>query len=141
MKKFLVGVDGSDLSLRAVRKAVEYASGVKAHLVLAYALAPMSHLTEVYTGQLSELEASDRKNGEVILRDAARVARELGSEASVMMLNGSPAVALAERAVQDPDIDLVVVGSRGLGTMASAILGSVTDKLVRVCKKPVLVVH
>ncbi|AKJ07710.1 nucleotide-binding universal stress UspA family protein [Archangium gephyra] len=141
MKKFLVGVDGSDLSLRALRKAGEYAFGVKAQLVLAYALAPVSHLSEVYTGQLAELEASDRKNGEVILRDAARVARESGCEVSVVMLNGSPAVALAERAEHDKDIDLVVVGSRGLGAMASAILGSVTDKLVRDCKKPVLVVH
>jgi nucleotide-binding universal stress UspA family protein len=141
MKKFLVGVDGSELSVRAVRKAAEYASGMKAQLVLVYALAPMSHLAEVYTGPIGDLEEADRKNGELILRDAARVARESGCEVSATMLNGSPATVLAERAEQDRDVDLVVVGSRGLGTVASAILGSVTDRLVRVCKKPVLVVH
>lgn len=141
MKKFLVGVDGSDPSIHAIRKAAELASATKGTLVLAYALAPMSHLAEMYTGPIADLEEADRKNGEEILRNAARVARELGCPVDAVLLQGSPATALAEQCAQDKDIDLVVVGSRGLGAVASAILGSVTDKLVRVCKKPVLVVH
>lgn len=141
MKKFLVGVDGSDPSIHAVRKAAELASAAKGKLVLAYALAPMSHLAEMYTGPIADLEESDRKNGETILRDAARVARESGCPAEAVLLQGSPAVALAEQSTRDSEIDMVVVGGRGLGAVASAILGSVTDKLVRVCKKPVLVVH
>jgi nucleotide-binding universal stress UspA family protein len=141
MKKYLVGVDGSDPSLHAIRKAAELASSTHARLVLAYALAPMSHLAEMYTGPVTDLEEADRKNGENILRDAARLANELGCQTETLLLQGSPAVALAEKAATDKDVDMVVVGSRGLGAMASAILGSVTDRLVRVCKKPVLVVH
>lgn len=141
MKKFLVGVDGSDPSIHAIRKAAELAIATHGKLVLAYALAPMSHLAEMYTGPIADLEEADRKNGEGILRDAAKVARELGCQVEALLLQGNPAAALAEQAAQDKDIDTVVVGSRGLGAMASVILGSVTDKLVRVCKKPVLVVH
>jgi nucleotide-binding universal stress UspA family protein len=141
MKKFLVGVDGSDPSIHAICKAAELASFTKGKLVLAYALAPMSHLAEMYTGPIADLEESDRENGETILRDAARVARELGCPVEALLLQGSPASALAEQSAQDQEIEMVVVGTRGLGAVASAILGSVTDKLMRVCKKPVLVVH
>jgi nucleotide-binding universal stress UspA family protein len=141
MKKFLVGVDGSDPSLHAVRKAAELASATKGKLVLAYALAPMTQLGEMYTWPSADLEESDRKNGETILRDAARVARELGCQAEAVLLEGSPAMALAEQSAQDPEVDMVVVGSRGRGAVASALLGSVTEKLVRISKKPVLVVH
>lgn len=141
MKKFLVGVDGSDLSIHALRKAAELASATKGTLVLAYALAPMTQLAEMYTWPSADLEESDRKNGEKVLRDAAKVARELGCPVEAVLLRGSPATALAEQCAQDSEIDMVVVGSRGLGAVASAILGSVTDRLVRICKKPVLVVH
>jgi nucleotide-binding universal stress UspA family protein len=33
------------------------------------------------------------------------------------------------------------VGSRGHGAMARVLLGSVSDRLLRICAKPVLVVH
>jgi nucleotide-binding universal stress UspA family protein len=141
MKKYLVGVDGSDQSIHAIRKAAELAAATNARLVLAYAQMPMTHLAEMYTGPISDLEEVDRKHGEDILRDAARMARYTGCRADSVMLRGHPATALAEQATQDNDIDLVVVGSRGLGAMASALLGSVADRLVRECKKPVLVVH
>jgi len=40
-----------------------------------------------------------------------------------------------------PDVSLVVVGSRGQGAVARVLLGSVSDRLVHVCPKPILVVH
>ena len=141
MKKYLVGVDGSDQSIHAIRKAAELATATNARLVLAYARMPMTHLADIYAGSLTDLEEVDRQHGEDILRDAARMARYTGCLVDSVMLQGHPATALAEQATRDNDIDLVVVGSRGLGAMASAILGSVTDRLVRMCKKPVLVVH
>jgi nucleotide-binding universal stress UspA family protein len=38
-------------------------------------------------------------------------------------------------------VDLVVAGSRGQGAVARALLGSVSDRLVHLCPKPILVVH
>lgn len=141
MKKLLVGVDGSEPSLKAIRKATEYATALKAQLVLAYVLAPMNHLAEAYAGPITDLEEADRKNAEVMLRDAAKSVREAGCPVEAVILRGPPAQTLAERAEQDEGVEMVVVGSRGLGAVASVILGSVTDRLVRVSKKPVLVIH
>jgi len=39
------------------------------------------------------------------------------------------------------DVDLVVVGHRGRGALARLLLGSVADRLVQICPKPVLIVH
>jgi nucleotide-binding universal stress UspA family protein len=53
---------------------------------------------------------------------------------------GGPAETLADRADR-MDADLVVVGSRGLGAVKRAFLGSTSNRLVHICKRPVLVVH
>jgi nucleotide-binding universal stress UspA family protein len=53
-------------------------------------------------------------------------------------LEGPVAERLAEVAEQD-GYDLVVVGSRGRNAVARMFLGSVADRLVHICKKPVLV--
>jgi len=143
MKKFLVGVDGSDPSMHAIRKAAEYAKAMGAELVLAYALAPPMYLADAWSGPASfeELERAELKTAESILHNAQRVASESGCQAMVKMLRGSPAQVLAEYAAGHQEIELLVVGSRGLGAVANLLLGSVADRVVHLSKKPVLVVH
>jgi nucleotide-binding universal stress UspA family protein len=61
-------------------------------------------------------------------------------QAETSVLSGSPAETLAEAAAA-PDVDLVVLGSRGRGAVARVLLGSVSDRLIHISPKPVLVVH
>jgi nucleotide-binding universal stress UspA family protein len=53
---------------------------------------------------------------------------------------GGPAVALAEIASRK-DVDMVVVGHRGRSAVKRLLLGSVADRLVQICTKPVTVVR
>jgi nucleotide-binding universal stress UspA family protein len=53
---------------------------------------------------------------------------------------GAPAETLAELA-KAGEVDLVVVGHRGRNALSRALMGSVADRLVQICSKPVLVVR
>ena len=69
----------------------------------------------------------------------AQAAHELGNPGvSAIELEGPAAERIAEVAERD-NYDLVVVGSRGRNAVARLFLGSVADRLVHICKKPVLV--
>ncbi|KAI9317556.1 hypothetical protein BX666DRAFT_2026831 [Dichotomocladium elegans] len=56
------------------------------------------------------------------------------------VLWGEPKV-LIPRFTQNNHVDLLVVGSRGLGTVKSVFLGSVSDRCIHECPCPVLVVR
>jgi len=74
------------------------------------------------------------------MEDARRALDVPGLAISTAVLFGSPAECIAEQAAA-PGVGMVVVGSRGHGAVARVFLGSVSDRLVHICPKPVLVVH
>ena len=43
--------------------------------------------------------------------------------------------------VENNEYDMVVMGAHGHGALADAIMGSVSRRVVRRCKKPVLVIR
>lgn len=133
--KILVGVDGSGQSRAAVRAAHDLAVSLHASLELAY----------VVSGGLldrDEAEAARARLEALALEHAVD-----GTPAAVALLNGSPAETLARYAAIT-GADLLAVGSRGDGTFrdvlgngaAGDVLGLTTAQLLRVCRKPVLVV-
>jgi nucleotide-binding universal stress UspA family protein len=73
--------------------------------------------------------------------DVAREqADQLGVHAHTRLLKGDPADEIVAYA-DVIDADLIVVGSRGHGTIASALLGSVSRGVLREARRPVLVVR
>lgn len=113
------GVDGSDESLAAARRAGELAELLEARLVLA----------TVADGAGDGLEAA----GEDVRAAAPGVRIELER------LSGrAPDELLALARARDAR--LVAVGSRGRGALAAAVLGSVSARLVQEADRPVMVV-
>ena len=140
MKRILVAVDGSEPSLHAAKLAGELASKLGARLTLAYAAVPMVYPAETAWVPVNEVERATEAHGQEILKQAAAALHELGIETSTLILHGPAAETIAD-AVKAEDIDLVAVGSRGRGAVARVLLGSVADRLVHICTKPVLVVR
>ncbi len=137
MKKILAAVDGSDASMHAIRKALEIADAMGGELTLAHVVPHVFVPAEVPfdSGRLVE-EAL--RGGELLLTETAK---ELGRPAmSRVCLKGAPGEALAEFA-DSGNFDLVVVGSKGRGAVSRMLVGSTTDRLVHICRKPVLVVR
>lgn len=130
-------MDGSGASMHAVRKALEIADAMGGEVTLAHVVPHVFVPAEVPfdSGRLAD-EAL--RGGEIMLTQAAA---ELGRPAmSRVCLKGTPAESLAELA-DTGGYDLIVVGSKGRGAVARMLIGSTTDRLVHISRKPILVVR
>ncbi|XP_073128183.1 uncharacterized protein [Henckelia pumila] len=82
---------------------------------------------------------SQEQNAARILSRAYEMCREKSLIAKTLILEGDPKDAIC-RAVEDMNIHLLVIGSRGLGQIKRALLGSVSDYCVHHARCPVLIV-
>ena len=140
----LVGTDGSESSFRAVDRAAEVAKGADATLLIACAYHPMS-AREVQDASRAlggeSYKVSGSNPAEDVLRDAADRARSAGaSKVETLAVEGDPVDELA-RVVKDRSADLVVVGNRGLNSLAGRLLGSVPANISHRAGCDVLIVH
>jgi nucleotide-binding universal stress UspA family protein len=140
MKTIMVAVDGSQSSSKAARLAADIALKFGARLNLVHVVPKLVLPPDVYGLTLAEVEREHRAYAERIIEKALATLDEPGLEKTSTILYGSPAEAIAEEAAT-ADVGMVVVGSRGYGAVARVFLGSVSDRLVHISPKPVLVVH
>jgi nucleotide-binding universal stress UspA family protein len=126
----VVGVDGSPHSTAALRWAAAEAERLDRRLVAVHAWDWLAQPTG-FDPNFDD-EAASRYASVV-------VARALGERPiDVVAVNARPAAALMERSTAG---DLVVVGSRGLGAVKQALVGSVSRQLAHHAPSTVVVVH
>lgn len=137
MKKILVAIDGSEPAMHAGRTALQLAEKSHGEVTLAYVVPQVLIPAEVpfAAGELAE-EAV--KAGEILLEQAAKELGQAGLRR--VCLTGSPAERLTDLA-ETENYDLIVVGSKGRGAVSRVLVGSTTDRLVHISRKPVLVVR
>ena len=138
-KQILLGVDGSEHALHAAKAAGDLARAVKCEILLivvAYDPVP-SYLGEP---NLSKAIAARMQEADDILQSASEAVGEIPGEIHTETLEGSPAEAILDVA-KNRDVDLIVMGSRGLGRLAGALLGSQSQKVVQHAPCPVLIVR
>jgi nucleotide-binding universal stress UspA family protein len=127
-QKIVVGVDGSVQSRAAVRHALAEAARRGARVVAVRAFQMPETWFEGYEVVVAPSAGEVTANVESRTRGMLRaVAEELGGSArdvpiDAVALLGPPTKALVE---QSRDADLLVVGHRGRGALASRVLGSV----------------
>jgi nucleotide-binding universal stress UspA family protein len=143
-RKVLVGTDGSDSSFRAVDRAGQVAADSGATLILVCAYQPMPDRERARAGdQLGDL--AYKVEGSTPADDVLRAARERAFAAGAkdvdeVAVAGDAADTLLELAA-DREVDLVVVGNRGLNSLAGRLLGSVPANLSHRARCDVLIVH
>jgi len=80
------------------------------------------------------------KEAETVLQAALSKVGEVPAEVHTEILEGSPAEAIIEVA-RTRKSDVIVMGARGLGRIAAAVLGSNSQKVVSHAPCPVLIVR
>ena len=132
----VVGVDGSESSMAALRVAVEEAKtrGAKLRIVVAWHI-PLA----VYTDGLPPPEdiTSDMQGAAQEIAEQAEAAVPAGVEYEAKLCEGQAADVLVE---ESAGAEVLVVGSRGLGGFARLVLGSVSQHVSHHAKCPVVIV-
>lgn len=141
-KKILVPIDGSKNSLKALSHAATMANSCNAELTILYVsvLSQQVPLYEQAKGSTIPPNAStDPVNFAKKILDEALNHIPEGTQVKTHNEIGEPRVTIVEFAEHNR-YDVIVVGSRGLGTISGLLLGSVSTYVIRNSNCPVLVV-
>ncbi|MFC1680767.1 universal stress protein [Pseudomonadota bacterium] len=139
---FLVGIDNSDCSRRALDFACRRAKTAGARLVVTYVIewSPYTFNTPEENEQRHKRREEEitRANTSV-LTPALEHIREAGLEAEGIVRHGNVADVLSGLA-DEQTADQIIVGRIGESGLKSILFGSVTSKLIQLSKVPVTVV-
>ncbi|SSC26001.1 Universal stress protein A, partial [Klenkia terrae] len=142
--RVLVGVDGSSGSSAALRWALHWAAARGGQVQVVIASATAAAFAWRSSAEFSDLSTLEAVHDEAWVRartvvDQVRRASPAvdGMAVSVEVATGPPADVLVARSGQ---VDLLVVGTRGRGAVAEAVLGSVALDCVSRADCPVVVV-
>lgn len=144
-RTIVVGTDGSDSSYVAVEKAAALAGdGQTTTLVIACAYYPTDDRDVAAAADLLKDDAYQVRGSAPtndILRTARDKATAVGAKNIVeRAIVGEPVESLLSL-VKEVEADLLVVGNRGLNTLAGRLLGSVPSDVARKSRSDVLIVH
>ncbi|WP_216904124.1 universal stress protein [Synechococcus sp. CCY 9618] len=143
-RHLLVPSDGSDLSIRAVRHAVELAAALGARITFFHAqasvpvqLVGLGEMLDAVT--MEALMSASHKDVERILEDALAVAREAGINADAeRVMSDLPHQAIVE-AANRLGCDLILMASHGRRGLVGLLIGSETQRVLVQSRCPVLV--
>jgi nucleotide-binding universal stress UspA family protein len=158
LANILVPLDGSEHSLKALDYAITLATKFSSvvhivhiiHIVQAITAATYDTaftMHGLYTRAsdmagpafMIDLKNHLEENGRRILAATEAKTREAGIKAVTTLLYGSPAEEIINFA-EKKEMDLIVIGDRGLGSVTRFFLGSVSNKVSRHASCPVLIV-
>lgn len=138
--EILVPVDGSDNSQRAVRYALDLAEPLGARIRLFYVF-PVSSVELIGMAGMSRddiehaAQAAAQRVFDKLHAQIGETGVKLDDETSI----GDPAEEIIRCTEDDHDL-LVILGRRGLSRIQSLLLGSVSEKVVRHARSPVMMI-
>lgn len=150
-RKILVALDGSEPSNHALEHAATIAKKFDAELILVavvqrmmipifpdegFGAVPLSAAKD-----MAQYQDKMRVLYQNVLKEAEEKVKEEypGVKTESILKEGRPSATLVEQAEKD-DVDIIVMGSRGIGGYTGWILGSTSRRVVDSCTKPILIV-
>lgn len=142
MRKIVIATDGSESAREAIEfgldlAAEQNAEAIFVHVAPAVDVMPAAGFGISVPPSVPHVPDEDDRAS---LQEAVEIAARHGIDAKTELLKGHPASEIVTYA-DTIDADLIVVGSRGHGAIASALLGSVSRGVLHESRRPVLVVR
>jgi len=141
VRKLVAAIDFSPVSKAVVEQAASLAEAFSAELTLMHVAAPDPSFVGFAAGPDSVRDARAREihTEHRQLQAMAERLRDRGVSARALLIQG-PTVEKILSEVQRLQADAIVIGSHGHGALYRALLGSVSEGVVRAARRPVLVV-
>jgi nucleotide-binding universal stress UspA family protein len=149
--KILIAYDGSEPSKHALNQGASLAQLTESEITI-LSVVPriiIPFLPDEEHGAYPELTAQDIMEHQAQIKElhtsSLKEAEDHITEkypdlkVEIRLLEGRPSSTIVEQAEND-GVDLIVIGSRGIGGITGWILGSTSHKVVESCTVPVLVV-
>ena len=145
-KKLLVATDGSTLSKKAVRSAVELAASLDADLVALYVVPnyPVSYFeggVTISTQEIARTEKQWADQGQAIVDAVKASAEAQGLKAKGIVARSNLVAEAILAAAKRNKCDLIVMASHGHRGLKRILLGSETQHVLTHSSIPVLVLR
>jgi nucleotide-binding universal stress UspA family protein len=140
----LLATDGSEEGKRATQAAIELSRDTSSELHVVYVLPTPAQLTghHLYSDEIREslIGGAEREAERFLKEQAERIESDGGKVSETHLRSGDPDKEIL-RTAESLGVGLIVIGSRGLGAVSRALMGSVSDSVVRHAHCPVFVVR
>ena len=140
MNRILIATDGSRASQEAVEFGVDLAEEQDAAVVFVRVVPFLDRVPMGSFGMVGALLHEPSGQDFEALEQAEAFAEHHGVRATSKLLRGDTVDEIVAYA-DNLDVDLIVVGSRGHGALAGALLGSVSRGVLSESKRPVAVIR
>lgn len=142
--RILLATDGSEESRLAAEAAAELSRETGSDVHVVYVLPSLAELKghHVYSGEVmrSILEQAEEEAQSFLEEQAEHVRASGGKVAETHLKAGQPDKEIV-RLSEDLDVGTIVIGSRGLDAIRRAVMGSVSESVIRHAHCPVFVVR
>lgn len=140
MRTIVIAVDGSQTARDAVTFGLGLATDQHADVAIVHVVPRFDVMPTLGFGMPAAASHRVDAGERAVLEEAAALAAERGVETRTKLLEGDVVDEIVAYA-DVVDADLIVLGSHGHGTLASAALGSVSQGVLHEAHRPVLVVR
>ncbi|WP_096199455.1 universal stress protein [Bacillus sp. FJAT-45350] len=135
--RIVIAYDGSSLGKKALSMAKELAQQDKRVEIHVLNVINPKYLGSEF-GVYDAIKEEQQKKIERILDEVKETLQPLENKQDYVILKGNPAEMIIDYA-KNRDVDLIVIGSRGLSKFKEMVLGSVSHNVVQHAHCPVLI--
>ncbi len=128
VKNIMLPVDGSQQSIDAFKRGIEYASEVNSSV----------YLVQVLKEGHENLPKPERES---FLKSLSEYAENHGVTVNKLLVYGEARSQIATILVDEWSIDLIIMGATGKGRVGKMVIGSTTDYVIRHARCDVLIVR